>query len=119
MLDPKCLELNGDNAQLSLIPAIHGPVTQDDIMGLLSLPEFSALFPLEQAINRTIANINSLCHQAAGQVPLQAIIAERRHGSLGLTISQDNMQASLSLTAPWGGKAIDLPQILVHLKQHK
>ncbi|MGL5360498.1 MAG: DUF342 domain-containing protein, partial [Shewanella sp.] len=36
-----------------------------------------------------------------------------------LTISQDNMQASLSLTAPWGGKAIDLPQILVHLKQHK
>lgn len=118
MLDPKCLALIDDKAQLSLIPAIHGPVTQDDIMSLLALPEFSSLFPLEPVINLTIAKINSLCHSADGQLPLRATIAERRDASLTLTISPDNMKASLSLTAPWGGKPIDLQKILVHLKKH-
>lgn len=120
MLEPKCLELSADKtkAELCLIPAFHGPVTHDDIMRLLSLPEFAALFPLEMAITQAIAKINSLCHQADGQLTLRTTVAERRDGTMALTISPDNMQASLTLTAPWGGKPIDLPQVLIYLKKN-
>ncbi|MGL4613056.1 MAG: flagellar assembly protein A, partial [Shewanella sp.] len=120
MLDPKCLELTADKtrAELCLIPAHHGPVSNEDIMRLLSLPEFAALFPLEMAITQAIEKINSSYNQEEGHSSLRTTIAERRNGTLAVTISPDNMQASLSLTAPWGGKPINLPQVLVHLKNH-
>lgn len=120
MLDPELLELNSDKtkAELRLIPNVHGPVTHDDIMRLLSLPEFSSLFPLEPAIAKAIAQINSLCHQDDGKFELFAVLAERRDGTVTIEISPDKMQATMILTAPWGGKSVDLPEILTQLKKH-
>ncbi|WP_330147481.1 FapA family protein [Shewanella oncorhynchi] len=120
MLDPELIELNSDKtkAELRLIPNVHGPVTHEDIMRLLSLPEFAALFPLEPAITKTVAKINSLCNQDDGKFELYTTLAERRDGSIAIEISPDKMQASLKLTAAWGGKQIDLPEILTHLKKN-
>ncbi|MGI2214913.1 FapA family protein [Shewanella sp. 08P_2] len=120
MLDPELIELNSDKtkAELRLIPNVHGPVTHEDIMRLLSLPEFAALFPLEPAITKTVAKINSLCNQDDGKFELYTTLAERRDGSIAIEISSDKMQASLKLTAAWGGKQIDLPEILTHLKKN-
>ncbi|MGI2184224.1 DUF342 domain-containing protein [Shewanella oncorhynchi] len=120
MLDPELIELNSDKtkAELRLIPNVHGPVTHEDIMRLLSLPEFAALFPLEPAIAKTVAKINSLCNQDDGKFELYTTLAERRDGSIAIEISPDKMQASLKLTAAWGGKQIDLPEILTHLKKN-
>ncbi|MBW3528042.1 FapA family protein [Shewanella sp. NKUCC05_KAH] len=120
MLDPELIELNSDKtkAELRLIPNVHGPVTHEDIMRLLSLPEFVALFPLEPAIAKTVAKINSLCNQDDGKFELYTTLAERRDGSIAIEISPDKMQASLKLTAAWGGKQIDLPEILTHLKKN-
>lgn len=120
MLDPELIELNSDKtkAELRLIPNVHGPVTHEDIMRLLSLPEFAALFPLEPAITKTVAKINSLCNQDDGKFQLYTTLAERRDGSIAIEISPDKMQASLKLTAAWGGKQIDLPEILTHLKKN-
>ncbi|MGI1936653.1 DUF342 domain-containing protein [Shewanella oncorhynchi] len=120
MLDPELIELNSDKtkAELRLIPNVHGPVTYEDIMRLLSLPEFVALFPLEPAIAKTVAKINSLCNQDDGKFELYTTLAERRDGSIAIEISPDKMQASLKLTAAWGGKQIDLPEILTHLKKN-
>lgn len=120
MLDPELIELNSDKtkAELRLIPNVHGPVTHEDIMRLLSLPEFAALFPLEPAITKTVAKINSLCNQDDGKFELYTTLAERRDGSITIEISPDKMQASLKLTAAWGGKQIDLPEILTHLKKN-
>lgn len=83
MLDPELLELSSDKtkAELRLIPNVHGPVSQDDIMRLLSLPEFSSLFPLEPAIAKTVAKINSLYNQDDGKFELFAVLAERRDGT--------------------------------------
>lgn len=120
MLDPELIELNSDKtkAELRLIPNVYGPVTHEDIMRLLSLPEFAALFPLEPAITKTVAKINSLCNQDDGKFELYTTLAERRDGSIAIEISPDKMQASLKLTAAWGGKQIDLPEILTHLKKN-
>lgn len=120
MLDPELIELNSDKtkAELRLIPNVHGPVTHEDIMRLLSLPEFASLFPLEPAITKTVAKINSLCSQDDGKFELYATLAERRDGTIAIEISPDKMQASLKLTAAWGGKQIDLPEILTHLKKN-
>ncbi|GCF89855.1 DUF342 domain-containing protein [Shewanella sp. M-Br] len=120
MLDPELIELNSDKtkAELRLIPNVHGPVTHEDIMRLLSLPEFAALFPLEPAITKTVTKINSLCNQDDGKFELYTTLAERRDGSIAIEISPDKMQASLKLTAAWGGKQIDLPEILTHLKKN-
>lgn len=120
MLAPELIELNSDKtkAELRLIPNVHGPVTHEDIMRLLSLPEFAALFPLEPAITKTVAKINSLCNQDDGKFELYTTLAERRDGSIAIEISPDKMQASLKLTAAWGGKQIDLPEILTHLKKN-
>lgn len=120
MLDPELIELNSDKtkAELRLIPNVHGPVTHEDIMRLLSLPEFAALFPLEPAITKTVAKINSLCNQDDGKFELYTTLAERRDGNIAIEISPDKMQASLKLTAAWGGKQIDLPEILTHLKKN-
>ncbi|MGL6011366.1 MAG: DUF342 domain-containing protein [Shewanella oncorhynchi] len=120
MLDPELIELNSDKAkaELRLIPNVHGPVTHEDIMRLLSLPEFGSLFPLEPAITKTVAKINALCSQDDGKFELFATLAERRDGTIAIEISPDKMQASLKLTAAWGGKQIDLPEILTHLKKN-
>jgi len=120
MLDPELIELNSDKtkAELRLIPNVHGPVTHEDIMRLLSLPEFGSLFPLEPAITKTVAKINALCSQDEGKFELFATLAERRDGTIAIEISPDKMQASLKLTAAWGGKQIDLPEILTHLKKN-
>lgn len=120
MLPPELLELSSDKtkAELRVIPNNHGPVTREDIMQLLSLPEFSSLFPLEPSINKTITQINALCHQEDGKFELFAEIAERRNGGVTIDISPDKMHASMTLTAAWGGKAVDLPEILTQLKKH-
>uniref|UniRef100_Q0HYX9 Flagellar Assembly Protein A N-terminal region domain-containing protein n=1 Tax=Shewanella sp. (strain MR-7) TaxID=60481 RepID=Q0HYX9_SHESR len=119
MLAPELLELSSDKtkAELRLIPNEHGPITRDDVMRLLSVPEFATLFPLESAIDKVIAQTNSLCHQEDGKYELFAVLAERRDGSVKIELSQDKMQATMILTAPWGGKAVDLPEILTQLKK--
>lgn len=120
MLDPELLELSSDNrqAELRIIPNTHGPVTHDDIMRLLSLPEFASLYPLEATIQKTVNKINALCSQDDGKFELFAVLAERRDGEVSIDISPDKMQASMTLSAAWGGKAVDLPQILTQLKKH-
>ncbi|MCH1929600.1 FapA family protein [Shewanella sp. A25] len=120
MLAPELLELSSNHtkAELRLVPNVHGPITRDDIMRLLSVPEFAPLFPIEPAIEKIINQTNSLCHQDDGKFELFAVLAERRDGSVSVEISEDKMHASLTLTAPWGGKEVSLPDILTELKSH-
>ncbi|MGL5047391.1 MAG: DUF342 domain-containing protein, partial [Shewanella sp.] len=77
MLAPELIELNSDKtkAELRLIPHVHGPVTHEEIMRLLSLPEFAALLPLEPAITKTVNKINALCSQDDGKFEFYATLA--------------------------------------------
>ncbi|MGL5487652.1 MAG: DUF342 domain-containing protein [Shewanella sp.] len=120
MLAPELLELSSDKSQaeLRLIPKDHGPINRDDVMRLLYLPEFCSLYPLDQAIDKVVAQTNSLCNQDEGKFELFAVLAERRDGSVKIEISPDKMLATMTLTAPCGGKAVDLPEILTELKKN-
>ncbi len=120
MLAPELLELNHDQtkAELRLVPNRHGPISRDDIMALLSASTCSSFYPLDADIEKFVIETNILCQQSDGDQELGATIAERRDGQVTIEISPDKMLASMTLSAAWGGKELDLADILVQLKKH-
>lgn len=118
MLDPELVELSTDNVfvELRIIPNTHGPVTEEGIFALLSLPEFEHLFPLENIIQKAVIEINQLCGQDDGQFELFFKIAERRNGTIEIEVSEDKMKSEMQLTAAWGGEEVSIQDILKALK---
>lgn len=118
MLAPELLELSEDGikAELRLIPAKHGPVSESDLRDLLALPGFADLYPLEPVIQKAVININKLCGQDDGKFEQFFAIAERRNGKVVIEVSPDQMQAEMEIVAAYGGKQITLQDVLVALK---
>ncbi len=118
MLDPELVELSADNlfVELRITPNTHGPVTEEAILALLSLPEFEQIFPLENIIQKAVIEINQVCGQDDGQFELFFKIAERRNGTIEIEISDDKMESEMQLTAAWGGKEVTIQDILKALK---
>ncbi|MFT5790633.1 MAG: hypothetical protein ACI8SJ_002762 [Shewanella sp.] len=118
MLHPELIELSadGEKAELKLIPNTHGPITETDLMGLLALPSFSNLLPRKEIICEAVIQVNQLCSQNDGQHELFFSIAQRQDASISFEISEDKMQASMTLTAAYGGQDVTLKDILQNLK---
>ncbi|MGI2174114.1 DUF342 domain-containing protein [Shewanella ulleungensis] len=121
MLEPSVIALSADKskAELRVVPNTHGPVSAEDIHTLLTQPSFTMLFPIESAINKAMTEVNALCGQKPGDHELFFAIAERKDGSVNITVSDDKMQASMKITSAWGGKDMALPDILNMLKSKK
>jgi uncharacterized protein (DUF342 family) len=121
MLTPSLVTLSADKskAELRIIPNTHGPVSEDDINALLTQADFTMLFPIIPAINKAVSEVNALCGQTPGGHELFFTIAERKDGSVSISVSDDKMQASMKITSAWGGKDITLPDILNTLKTQK
>ncbi|MCH1920697.1 FapA family protein [Shewanella sp. A3A] len=119
MLTPDLLNFSGDGlfAELKLIPNSDGPVSEEAVRELLTLPEFNKLFPIDFNIKKAVKDINALANDGEGKTPIVFKIAERRDGQILLETSNDKMQASMTLVAPWGGKQPTLPDILRSLKE--
>ncbi|QYJ75951.1 DUF342 domain-containing protein [Shewanella sp. FJAT-52076] len=118
MLAPELLELSEDGlkAELRLIPATHGPVSENDLRELLALPGFTDLCPLEPVIQKAVISINKLCGQDDGKFEQFFAIAERRNGKVIIEVSPDQMQAEMEIFAAYGGNQITLQDVLVALK---
>lgn len=121
MLESSLASLSPNNNQVEfrLIPNTHGPVSQDDIKQLLTQSDFAMLYPLDANIDKACTEINALCGKDNGKHELFFIIAERRDGNVAVTVSADKMQASMTITAAWGGKDVSLADVLNCLKAHK
>ncbi|GGQ24553.1 DUF342 domain-containing protein [Shewanella litoralis] len=121
MLEPSVIALSADKskAELRVVPNTHGPVSAEDIHALLTQPSFAMLFPVAPAITKAVTEINALCGQKPGDHELFFAIAERKDGSVGITVSDDKMHASMKITSAWGGKDMTLPDILNMLKSKK
>ncbi|MFQ6370760.1 DUF342 domain-containing protein [Shewanella sp. YIC-542] len=116
---PELLHLSSDSefAELRIIPQHHGPITEETLKQLLKLPEFSMMMPLEKAIHTAVKDVNDLLGKSEGEHELVFRVAERRDGQVSVEASKDKMQASMTLKAPWGGKAVALQDVLQQLKQ--
>ncbi|WOT05590.1 DUF342 domain-containing protein [Shewanella youngdeokensis] len=121
MLNPEQLELSSDGskAELTLIPNIHGPIIDKEIADLLALPAFCNLYPHDDVIQNTIKKVNDLSGHDDGKKPLTVTIAQRKDAIISFEISEDKMQATMTLTAAYGGKGITLKDILQSLKAEK
>ncbi|MGI2171347.1 DUF342 domain-containing protein [Shewanella sp. MF05960] len=121
MLEPSVIALSADKskAELRVVPNTHGPLSAEDIHTLLTQPSFAMLFPIEPAIIKAITEVNALCGQKPGDHELFFAIAERKDGSVNITVSDDKMHASMKITSAWGGKDMTLPDILNMLKSQK
>ncbi|MCL1139953.1 DUF342 domain-containing protein [Shewanella pneumatophori] len=118
MLHPGLIELSQDQqkAELKIIPNTHGPISEQDLQQLLTLPDFACLFPLQAQITQAVIQVNQLNHQPDGDIELFFEIADRRDAAISFEVSSDKMQASMQLTAAYGGKSIDIRDILQNLK---
>ncbi|WP_108944584.1 DUF342 domain-containing protein [Shewanella halifaxensis] len=121
MLHPGLIELSQDQqkAELKIIPNSHGPISEQDLQQLLTLPDFSCLFPLQAQITQAVIQVNQLSNQTDGDVELFFEIADRRDASISFDVSDDKMQASMQLTAAYGGKTLDIRDVLQNLKLQK
>lgn len=120
MLTPDLLHFSSDNlfAELTLAPSTHGPISEKELAQLLTLPEFNQLFPIEFNIKKAVKDINALAAQDEGKTTQTFKIAERRDAEILLETSSDNMQATMTLVAAWGGRSVKLPDILHSLKEN-
>ena len=118
MLSPELIELSVDNnfAEFKVTPNTHGPLTEEGIYTLLSLPGFDCLFPLEPIIQKAVIQVNQLCGQDDGQFEQFFQIAERRNGLIEVEIHDDKMTAEMQLTAAWGGEEVTIQDVLKSLK---
>lgn len=118
MLSPELIELSADNqfAEFKVTPNTHGPLSEEAIYALLSLPDFDCLFPLEGAIQKAVIQVNQLCGQDDGQFEQFFQIAERRNGKIEVEINEDKMSVEMQLTAAWGGAEVTIQDILKALK---
>ncbi|WP_137223169.1 DUF342 domain-containing protein [Shewanella sp. MEBiC00475] len=121
MLEPSVATLSADKTkvELRIIPNTHGPVSEDDINALLTQPAFAMLFPIAPTIHKAVAEINAICGQNPGDHELFFAIAERKDGVVSISVSDNKMQASMTITSAWGGKEITLPDVLNTLKNQK
>ncbi|QSX33108.1 DUF342 domain-containing protein [Shewanella avicenniae] len=119
MLTPDLLHFSSDNlfAELTLVPTTHGPVSEKEILQLLTLPEFNTLFPIDFSIKKAVKDINALAAQDEGKTKQSFKIAERRDAQIILETSNDKMQATMTIVAAWGGRTVQLPDVLHHLKK--
>lgn len=118
MLPPELIELSIDKKfiEFKLLPNTHGPISEEAVMQLLTLPEFNQLHPLENIIQKAVVQVNQLCGQDDGQFEQFFKIAERIDGQINVKIAEDKMSAQMELTAPWGGEKITIQNILQALK---
>ncbi|MDB2386077.1 FapA family protein [Shewanella sp.] len=121
MLPPELIALStdGNKAVLTLSPNAHAPITEKDVVALLALPEFADLYPLTKTVAMAVSQINALSQTPAGLEKVHFEIAERRDARMQLALTDDNMQASMTLTAAYGGQNLTLKDILQNLKQQK
>ncbi|MDD8061138.1 MULTISPECIES: DUF342 domain-containing protein [Shewanella] len=121
MLEPSVAALSADKSKVELrvVPNTHGPLSVEDITPILNQPDFVMLCPISPAINKAVTEINTLCGQKTGDHELFFVIAERKDGSVIIDVSEDKMQASMTITSAWGGKDVSLPDILTTLKSKK
>ncbi|WP_394131570.1 DUF342 domain-containing protein [Shewanella maritima] len=111
-----CLSPDHSQVELRLVPNTHGPISADQILELLQLPEFISLCPNQHGIDKAIKEVNALCGQDSGEHELFFVIADRFDGHAEVVISDDKMQATLTLHSAYGGKDVALPDILKVLK---
>ncbi|GIU50556.1 hypothetical protein TUM4438_36960 [Shewanella sairae] len=118
MLHPGLIELSQDQqkAELKIVPNSHGPITEKDLLQLLALPDFTCLFPLQAQITQAVIKVNQAASQDDGHIELFFEIADRRDAAISFDVSDDKMQLSMTLTAAYGGKTLDIRDILQNLK---
>lgn len=91
-------------------PEARQPLDSDWTRSALAEQGFADLFLDEQAL----AKLAQKCGTAAE--PFTLDIGERRDGSVSIILAADKMAAYLTITPPFGGRAVDREQVLDALK---
>ncbi|MDX2322145.1 MAG: FapA family protein [Moritella sp.] len=117
MLDSELIRLSEDDnqAEVRLVPNKHAPLTIVDLLELLHVEPFNQLSPILTNIEEAVTQINELTGQRAGAEEFLFILAERNNCQIEISLSKDNMQAEVNLTAGWGDQQVSIDDILTAL----
>lgn len=118
MLSPELIEISQDRScvEFKIIPNRDGPINQEGITTLLSLPVFCNYFPLENIIEKSVKEVNEASGKDHGEFELYFKIAEKRDGVITLDIAKDKMSATMTLSSAWAGKQPNIQSVLQALK---
>lgn len=100
------LEYDSDTQLLTLLARpndMQSEITIDDVKALIEEAHYEALFLSAETLKSTCDKAN-LYYKTGDTSPISAVIAELRHAEVSFKISNDNLTASLILTAPYGGR---------------
>ncbi|GIC78325.1 DUF342 domain-containing protein [Moritella sp. F3] len=121
MLDSELIRLSKDNnqAEVRLIPNKHAPLTVANLLSLLNVDPFNQLSPILANLEEAVTQINKLTGKRAGAEELIFILADRNNCKIEISLSKDNMQAEINLTAGWGDHQVSIDDILTELNNNK
>lgn len=100
------LEYNSDTQLLTLLVQpedMQTEVTVDDVKTLIEEAHYEALYLSADTLKSTCDKAN-LYYKTGDVTPVSANIAELRHAEVNFRISDDNLSATVILTAPFGGR---------------
>jgi uncharacterized protein (DUF342 family) len=121
MLDSELIRLSKDNnqAEVRLIPNKHAPLTVPNLLSLLNVEPFNQLSPILANLEEAVSQINKLTGKRAGAEEFLFILADRNNCKIEISLSKDNMQAEINLTAGWGEHHVSVDDILTELNNSK
>ncbi|WP_392340014.1 DUF342 domain-containing protein [Moritella marina] len=121
MLDSELIRLSKDNnqAEVRLIPNKHAPLTVANLLSLLNVEPFNQLSPILANLEEAVTQVNKLTGKRAGAEEFLFILADRNSCKIEISLSKDNMQAEINLTAGWGEHQISIDDILTELSNNK
>ncbi|MFT7682365.1 MAG: hypothetical protein ACI935_001836 [Moritella dasanensis] len=121
MLDSELIRLSKDNnqAEVRLIPNKHAPLTVANLLSLLNVEPFNQLSPILANLEEAVSQINKLTGKRAGAEEFVFILADRNNCKIEISLSKDNMQAEINLTAGWGEHQVSVDDILTELNNSK
>lgn len=107
---------NQNDLIMSIKPgAVNGRVGAESLVSAVKKSDFAKFFILEEAI-ATIALKLKTAQQRSDKAVIADKIAERRNADIKFVMENDEMQAILVLTSPYGGKLCSLDEVITAAK---
>lgn len=113
--------LSSNKQQLLLMPlSVSGKISSAELIKIIEYSEFGDLKINKKGIDEAIRFYDNLLAAPETEIDVQPImIAERLDAQLTITTDSKNMQATAKIVSAYGGKHINLDDMIEGLKQAK
>ncbi|MDP2562174.1 DUF342 domain-containing protein [Psychrobium sp. 1_MG-2023] len=127
MLSPQSIRLSSDGMEMLItVEPQSNAIRAVEICQLLNRSDSSQFFQVEENIALAADLINKCTKEASlpeeqqtcAELGTEIIVSQKRHATLTIELSADEMQAYAVINAPYGGTYIDFSDLMTTLTQY-